>query len=333
MVNRSGPLAIVGNLNVDLWVRPVDRFPGTDEEHIVESARVELAGTAGYALHACSALGLDAVTISTIGEDALGRLILQAAEELSVPLDGTEVLSGRETPLSMVFIGSDGSRSIMSTLGAHADMDMDVVMRHDADIAKCSELFICGSYLLPRLGPADIHEYAQVAQGRGQTVVFDPSWDPSGWGGRVRRETAALLSNVDIYMPNAQELVQLTGRLQWEDAAREVIGIPGELVIKRGAEGACYVTADDWVEVPGFEIEAINTIGAGDVFDMGYLYARRMRWSPRQRLEFACAVGAIVVSQTGMRKYPTASAVQSFLQERLGTERWGPVGPAALESG
>ncbi len=328
MRNASNRLAIVGNLNVDLWVSPVNRFPKPDEEHIVDSARVELAGTAGYALLACNGLGLETITVSTIGDDAFGQILLNTGERLNLSLGSVEVMTGQETPLSIVFIGSDGSRSIVSTLGAHADMGMEVVLRHDDEIASCDEMFICGSYLLPRLGPADIREYAQTAQRRRQIVAFDPSWDPSGWGDRVRRETLDLLEVVDIYMPNAQELSQLAGRDGWRDAAREVAGLAGELVIKRGAAGACYVTASEWIEVPAFAIDAVNTIGAGDVFDVGYLYARRRGLPPRQRLEFAGAMAAIVVSQTGQREYPSPNAVCSFLRDRVGGDEWGePVGP------
>jgi sugar/nucleoside kinase (ribokinase family) len=327
MVSESVPIAIVGNLNLDICMRPVDRFPGRDEEHLVDSARVELAGTAGYALRAWAALGLDAFIISTVGNDAFGQMILQSAQQLGISLDGVAVIADRETPLSLVFVASDGSRSIMSTLGAHAEMSMDIVIGNDAEIARCQELFICGSYLLPQLGPADIRDYAQAAQARGQAVVFDPSWDPSGWGDRVQRETLDLLQVVDIYMPNDQELCQLTRHAEWRDAAQAIADLTRELVIKRGAHGAAYVAGGEWVETAGFEVEAVNTIGAGDVFDMAYLFARRVGWPPRRRLEFACALAALVVAQAGTRRYPSSDAVLAFLQERLGRKHWGMTGP------
>jgi ribokinase len=333
MTHLSLPLAIVGNLNVDLWVHPVDRFPSRDEEHIVDSARVELAGTAGYALLACEALGLKTVTVSTIGDDALGQIMMQSATRSNITLQDVEVLEGQETPLSMVFINTDGSRCIISTVGAHARMDVDVVRSHDSSIAGCLELFICGSYLLPQLGPAAIREYALTARRRGQIVAFDPSWDPAGWTDRLRRETLELLHTVDVYMPNMQELSHVTGHADWQEAAREISGIPGEVIIKRGAQGACFVDdAGEWIEVPGFEVHAVNTIGAGDVFDMGYLFARRMAWAPRQRLEFASALAAIVVAQAGTRQYPSMSTVLSFLRDRVGDERWGPNGPVPADS-
>jgi len=322
-------LAIIGNLNIDLWIRPVDRFPSPDEERVVDSARLELAGTAGYALLASMSLGMDVVTVSTIGDDAFGQYIQQSAQRLGISLVGVDVLAGGETPISMVFIGSDGSRSIISTLGAHQLMDMDVVARHDDDIARCKEVFLCGNYLLPRMGPADVLEYAQAVRRRGQVVVFDPSWDPSGWTDGVRKETIALLRAVDIYMPNVEELKRLTGQANWRDAVRDVAAVPGEMVVKRGPQGSSYIRVGERIDVPAFEVEAVNTIGAGDVFDVGYLYARRMNWNPRRRLEFATALAAIIVSQTGTREYPVVETVLSFLRERLGEDTWGHLGPVS----
>src|SRR5215204_2089365 len=85
----------------------------------------------------------------------------------------------------------------------------------------------------------------------GQIVVFDPSWDPPGWGENTRRGTRDLLRTVDIYMPNVAEVADL----------------PSEMVVKRGPEGATCVRQGAWVDMPAFAVNAINTIGAGDVFD------------------------------------------------------------------
>ena len=75
-----------------------------------------------------------------------------------------------------------------------------------------------------------------------------------------------------------------------------------------------FVSGDDEVSVPGFPIDPVNTIGAGDVFDVGYLYARRLGLPPAERLRFACALAGMVVSQHGERIYPNADAVNAFIQ-------------------
>lgn len=309
------PLAIVGNLNVDQWVGPVERLPAWDEELVVDSARVELAGTAGYLLQACRGLGWDAFAVSTIGDDVFGRVVLEAVADLGFDASGVEVIAGLETCLGIVFVGPDGRRSILGTLGAHARMDPAAAQRHDARVAACPEVFLCGAYLLPRFGPADALPYAEGLRARGQTVVFDPSWDPSGWGEATRRDTLALLRAVDVYLPNEEELTRLTGTPGWEAALNAVAGLAGETVLKRGPAGAVYLSGGERISHPGFPVDAVNTIGAGDVFDAGYLHARRLGRPPVERLRFANALAAMVVSQPGARVYPDAAAVERFAAE------------------
>ncbi len=311
----GAPLAIVGNLNVDQWVQTVERFPAWDEEVVVDSVRIELAGTAGYLLRTCHGLGLDAVVVSTIGDDMFGRFVQQSLGELGFDTGGVDVLRHEETSLGMIFVGPGGRRGILTTLGAHAQMDPAVADRHDLLVAGCAEVFLCGSYLLPRFGPAAARPYARALRARGQTVAFDPSWDPGGWGQATRRDTFELLRAVDIYLPNEEELRCLTGTSDVEAALDAVEGLLGETVVKRGAAGAVFASGGHRVTVPAYAVAAVNTIGAGDSFDIGYLYARRLGWSPERRLRFACALAAIVVSQPGTRSYPDADQVMRFMAE------------------
>jgi sugar/nucleoside kinase (ribokinase family) len=309
------PLAIVGNLNVDQWVRTVKRFPHWDEEIVVDSARLELAGSAGYLLRACRGLGMEAIVVSTIGDDPFGAFIRDELRALDVDATGVEVLPGEETCLGIVFVGPHGERGILTSLGAHAAMDVDVVERHDDRVARCAEVILCGNHLLPRLGPADILPYARHVRERGQLVVFDPSWDPGGWNEATRRATLDLLRAVDVYLPNETELMHLTGTSDCDAAIDAVSGLAAELVVKRGAAGAAGVMDGERWSVPGFPVEAVNTIGAGDVFDVGYLFARRQGMPPQERLRFACALAAMVVSQPGSRVYPDAASVAHFIEE------------------
>ena len=178
----------------------------------------------------------------------------------------------------MIFVGANGHRGIMSTLGAHALMDIETALRHDDRVAACAEVVLCGTYLLPRFGPAAALPYAKRLRGRGQVVAFDPSWDPAGWSESTRAGTLALLPEIDVYLPNEPELLHLTGKDCLDDAIAIVAALAGELIVKRGADGALYVRGNERIAVPGFPVEAANTIGAGDVFDAAYLYARRSGW-------------------------------------------------------
>lgn len=309
------PVAIVGNLNADQWIQTVERFPRWDEEIVVQSSRFELAGTAGYLVQAGHGLGLPGVVVSTRGDDLLGAFVADALRALGIRCDGVDVVPGQVSSLGMIFVGPQGQRAIMATLGAHAMMDLAVARRHDERIAACAEVIFCGMYLLPRFGPADLLPYARTVRQRGQLVVFDPSWDPAGWSAQTRADTLALLSAVDVYLPNETELLHLTGAADLETAIATVAGLAGEVVVKRGDQGALFAAGAARISVPPLPVSAVNTIGAGDVFDMGYLFARRQRWAPEARLRFACALAGMVVAQSGRRHYPDAAAVMRVMKE------------------
>ncbi len=312
----ASPIAIVGNLNVDQIVTTVRRWPEWDEELIVETSRLELAGTAGYLALAARGLGVSPVVVSTVGDDGNGEFLRRELAAAGIDDAGVETISGAATCLGMIFVGDRGQRAILSVLGAHESMTVETAERHDREIAACAEVFLCGNYLLPQFSPRAVAPYAQRLRERGQIVAFDPSWDPHGWGEETRAGTLALLEHVDIFFPNDVEVCHLTGVDRWQDAVAALSPAAPQVVIKRGAAGAVWVSGSDVIEHPGFPVEAKNTIGAGDIFDIGFMYGRRRGWDTQRCLAFACATAAFVVAQDGPRHYPGEDEVWYFV------DRW-----------
>jgi sugar/nucleoside kinase (ribokinase family) len=310
----AAPIAIVGNLNVDQIVATVTRFPAWDEELIVDSSHLELAGTAGYLALGARGLGMSPFVVSTAGDDEYGAFMRREMAAAGIDDAGLETVPGMGSCLGIIFVGDRGQRGILTVLGAHERMDVAVAEHHDARVAACAEVILCGNFLLPRFTPAMVADYARRLRERGQVVVFDPSWDPGGWQPQTRAETLALLAHVDLFLPNEEELLHLADAATLE-AAMAVIRAHApatQLVVKRGADGAVAAIGDDVIAVPALPIEAVNTIGAGDMFDIAYLYARRRGWDTRRGLEFSCAAAAHLVAQRGPRAYPDEEAVLAF---------------------
>ena len=180
------PLAIVGNWVAHQVVSTVDRFPAWDEELLVESSRLEVAGTAGYLALAAQGLGIPPFVVSTVGNDASADFLRQGLASAGIDDAGVETIPGAETCLGIIFVGDRGQRGILTVLGAHEQMSVAVAERHDARIAACAEVFLCGNYLLPQFSPGLAVEYARRLRERGQVIVFDPSWDPGGWTAQSR---------------------------------------------------------------------------------------------------------------------------------------------------
>jgi sugar/nucleoside kinase (ribokinase family) len=307
----AAPIAIVGNLNVDQVVATVTRFPAWDEELIVDSSHLELAGTAGYLALGARGLGMVPFVVSTAGDDEYAAFMRREMAAAGIDDAGLETTPGTGSCLGIIFVGDRGQRGILTVLGAHEMMDVPVAERHDARVAACAEVILCGNYLLPRFSPALVIGYARRLRERGQTVVFDPSWDPGGWQPQTRADTLALLAHVDLFLPNEEELLHLTGTETLEAGAAVIRehAPATQLVVKRGAEGAVAFIGDDLGAAPGLPIDAVNTIGAGDMFDIAYLYACRRGWETRPALEFACAAAAHLVAQRGPRSYPDEATV------------------------
>jgi sugar/nucleoside kinase (ribokinase family) len=313
----QAPICIVGNLNVDQVVSTVSRFPAWDEELLVDQSTLGLAGTGGYMAIASRYLGTPAFVVSTVGDDFYADFLRNEMKHHQIDDSGILTIAGESTCLGIVFVGDRGQRGILSVLGAHVDMSVEVAHRFGTDIARCHEIVLCGTYLLPRFSPEHVTSYAQEMRSQGHPIVFDPGWDPTGWTEGTRISTLNLLEHVDIYMPNEEEICHLTGTTTWRDAAGVIAPLVPELIIKRGPNGAVHIQHGEIVEVPAFPVDAVNTIGAGDVFDIAFLIARRRGRSVRAALEFACATSALIVSQPGNRTYPSVEDVE----RKLATEK------------
>jgi len=312
MASDSRSIAIVGNLNVDQVVATVERFPEWNEELIIESSTLQVAGTAGYLALTAQGLGIDPLVVSTIGDDANGSFLTSSLRAAGIRTDGVSCLPGQETSLGIIFVGAQGQRSILTVLGAHREMTVDIAHQHDRLVRTCAEVILCGMYLLPQFTARHVTEYARMLRERGQVVVFDPSWDPAGWTPQTRAETLALLSHVDIYLPNDQEVCSLMGTATVDEAVAAIGAGPAEIVVKCGAEGARHYADGSVTVVEALPVAPHNTIGAGDIFDLGYLYARRQGWAIVDRLRFANALAGAVIVQEGARTYPGVDGVWHF---------------------
>lgn len=311
------PIAIVGNLNIDQVIETVDRWPAWDEELLVESSRLDLAGTAGYLALAAHGLGIEPFVVSTIGDDANADFIRKSMRKSGIDDSGLVTIEGTQTSLGLIFVGPHGQRAILTVLGAHTEMDVDLARSQHERVAGCREVFLCGNYLLPKFGPGAVRPYASDLQAAGKLIVFDPSWDPADWPVETQAEVLELLEHVDLFMPNEPELCHMTRTSNWRDGIAALGERCQHVVIKRGVDGAVVVRNGTVTEHQGYSVHARNTIGAGDVFDMGYLYGSRQGWSEARTLEFACALAALVVSQEGLRRYPSVSDVHAFIATQL----------------
>jgi ribokinase len=105
---------------------------------------------------------------------------------------------------------------------------------------------------------------------------------------------------VDLLFVNEDEARMLTGRTSPAEAAATLQELGAQIiVVKLGARGCTVFSPDTRIDVPAFEVDAVDTTGAGDCFAGGYLAALHRGWPHRDAARFANAVGALSVQKMG----------------------------------
>jgi sugar/nucleoside kinase (ribokinase family) len=146
-------------------------------------------------------------------------------------------------------------------------------------------------------------------------IVLDTAWDSSG---RWLKLLAPCLKYVDYFVPSYEEAVQLSGKTEPEEIAREFLeyGIP-VVAIKLGERGAYVQTRDHpGIYIPPFEVKAVDALGAGDCFVAGFVTGLVKGWSLEQTARFACATGAMCVTALGATTgIPPLADIEAFIHQ------------------
>ncbi len=110
---------------------------------------------------------------------------------------------------------------------------------------------------------------------------------------------ADLLPETDVFLPNENELLAIT-HLEEVEAAVQQVGASGKTVaVKCGARGALSVRGEETLQLPAFPVDLVDTVGAGDTFDAGFLYGFLKEWGLEASLRLAIACGSLSTRAAG----------------------------------
>jgi sugar/nucleoside kinase (ribokinase family) len=300
-------IVVVGDLNVDLVLTGLSTLPAYRELRLAKGMRFVLGGSS--AIFACNAARLGATVgfVGKVGEDELGdylrRCLQQSGVDVShmvfVPSGGTGICISMSFPDEYAMVSYPGIRETFCA----ADVDFDYVR-------TARHLHMSGYYLLRGMqtGAADLFCRAKQA---GMSTSLDPDHDPSGkWDGGIQE----LLAHVDYFFPNQHEALSIARTHDLETAVSRLRSLAGVTVIKRGAEGALAAAAERTISEPAFPIEPVDTTGAGDSFNAGFLF-QRLRGSPLEEcIRWGNACGALSTQALGGTEgFPKPVEVERFL--------------------
>ena len=290
--SRDLDLLVVGEINPDVVVTDPDPRPAFGQaERIVESIRLTIGSSSCIAACGAARLGLRVAMVGVVGDDALGGFMLAALEERGVDVSACRVVAGRPTGASVI-LGNRSDRAILTATGTIADTRAADVP--PALLARARHLHVASFFLQPALA-AEVPTLFRAAHAAGATTSLDPNWDPTErWDGGF----GAAAAECDVLLPNAAESSRLTGVPDAAAAAVELArrgrGGGATVAVKLGREGGLVASADGVVvraAPPG--VEAVDTTGAGDSFDAGFLAAWLDGRAVADALALAVACGSL----------------------------------------
>lgn len=286
-------LVVVGDANPDLVLRGGDVVPEFgQQERIVDEANLTIGGSG--AIMACGAarLGLRTAFVGVVGDDPFGRYALDALAERGVDVSGCPVDPHRPTGVTVVFSKGE-DRAMCTALGTIADLRGSLV--DPGLLADTRHVHVSSYYLQERLQP-DLPSLFAEAHGDGATTSIDPNWDPAErWDGRLLE----LLGATDYFLPNSAEARNLTGIDDIDVAAESLTERGTTLAVKFGQGGGLAMHDGDVIHVEAVPVDVVDTIGAGDSFDAGFLAGRLQDWSVERSLQLAVACGSLSTRAAG----------------------------------
>ncbi len=271
---------VVGELNPDLILHGYESFPALGKEVLVNDSSLVLGSASAICACALATLGDDVAFFGKVGCDSWGDFCLQFMQSKGV--DTSRIIRDPALKTGItVSITGPADRALVTHLGAIAALTVDDVPH---SIFEGFEHLHVSTYFMQqalRPGCARLFERASHA---GLTCSLDPGCDPSGnWDGGIL-ET---LRHVDVFLPNEVELFGITGLSDPEAALRRLVNSHTLTIAKLGAAGCMALDGGRLVNVPAMPVEPLDTTGAGDSFDAGFLHL----WLRKKPLEDALSFG------------------------------------------
>lgn len=342
--NGALDLICMGRTSVDLY--------GEQEDALLEdtsSFRKYVGGSATNVAVGTARLGVRSAMLTRVGDEQMGRFVRRTLDENGV--DVSRVISDPErlTPYVLLAVRQIDDFPRLFVYEDSADMAVEAGDVEPDFVTSSGALLITGSHLAKPVTREASFEAVRAARQGDTRVVFDLDYRPVFWGvaghekggemfvesREVSEVYRSALPDCDLIVGTEEEVRIAGGSTDTREALLNIReATDATIVLKTGAMGATVFEAeiptnlDEGLRVPGFPVEVLNTVGAGDAFLSGFL-SGWLYGEPLERcLTLGNACGAIVVSRHGCSPaMPTREELAYYLPranelKRLADDDW-----------
>ncbi|HKH97602.1 MAG TPA: carbohydrate kinase family protein [Candidatus Sulfotelmatobacter sp.] len=304
-------VTIAGELNLDLILYGLPEQLPPERELLADRMMLTLGSSSAIVAHNLSALGSRVGFQSRIGDDPLGQIALDRLQQGGVDVSRVRCVPGSTTTGLSVILHHDSWRNILTYAGTIAELSWDDL---DLDYLADSRHFHLSSYYLQRGLRPQVGELFQGLKSRGLTISLDTNDDPDDqWEGGLQE----ILRHVDVFLPNEREACKAAGLEDLEAAIHTLSGLVPLVVVKLGRKGAMAQRGSDCFTSPALEVVPVDSVGAGDSFDAGFLHQYVRGSNLPTCLASGNLAGALSTTRPGgTEAFRDGEHKQRFFQER-----------------
>lgn len=285
---------IVGLYILDVLGRPVTKIPDGGNVEFIEELRLTVAGTAGGTVVDCAKLGLKTLAVGAVGDDEKADFVIATLDKFGVDTSGFERIKNVPTSATILNVRPNGDRPALHLRGA-SDHFLPP-SKENIDIFDCKIFHLGGTGLLKKLdGQASVN-LLKEAKERGCITTWDLIAATEDTLGIVE----PLLPYIDYFMPSIEEASIMSGKNVPEEVAKFYIdkGVKN-CVLTMGEKGSLFMSKDQKIITPAFDIQVVDTTGCGDAFDAGMITALAKDMDLKTSLKFSTATSGLVATGLG----------------------------------
>lgn len=289
---------------VDVVLR-VERMPVWEDPRGLLDFTLADGGPAGTACYVASTFGLRTAFVDTVGDDDLGEHRRRSLEQAGVDTSRLVPREGPEDHVVVVYVDASTGERVFSFRQGFLSRPVEVSELDRAYIESARILHLDGSHSAAALAAARWMKEA------GGTVVLDAA----ATSHKVLEPTRALVAETDVLICGSGFAPALTGEDDVWDAGRAALDVgPSVVVQTEGARGSYTVATDAAFHTPAFEVDVVDTTGAGDTFHGAYLVGLAKGWDLERCASFSSAVAALHCTVLGNRKgIPSMAEVEALM--------------------
>ncbi|HAT1621090.1 TPA: ribokinase [Raoultella planticola] len=308
-MKTAGKLVVLGSINAD-HILNLESFPTPGETVTGHHYQVAFGGKGANQAVAAGRSGADIAFIACTGDDDIGERVRRQLESDRIDVAPVRAVNDQSTGVALIFVNAEGENVIGIHAGANAALSVEQVEAEKTRIAGAQAL------LMQLESPLEsVLAAAKIAHQHQTTVVLNPA--------PARDLPDELLSLIDIITPNETEAEKLTGiRVENDDDAAKAARVLHEkgigiVMITLGSRGVWVSHDGQGRRVPGFKVQAVDTIAAGDTFNGAFVTALLEGTELDDAIRFAHAAAAIAVTRKGAQpSVPWREEIDEFLRQQ-----------------